>query len=630
MQLFLDSRRQKRPSLSIDCTTPPHKCYFVCMRRSPVMLYKGSREPQDPDPSFPSIWTLINTDSESFQDPHIQPPHSDPASFNKGRIYVGADGAAGQVLQLQLQEKVSLADRAGFVLAMATGRGWVRQQHIDQLCKQKPGPVANMATPTASSKPLHRTSYNTPKTFSTTPARNKHGNNIIMNRKSACKQSSYIDNLPFEIVLKIFSYLDVVSLLCIGSVNKIFRRLSNDNLLWYRIYFSTYPANKFSCKPNHLDLVTERLRTSTVEEKPPGYWKKTFISEMLGNRKKRISQILKSVKHSNGLPLNIEKAVKMSGLRWAITFKDRSGREYVIEKMDVFFRHTSLTLYWDCLFFPCLKFVTTVKLHGITPALLDKCMPPSKNGPQRLSLVAEYDLTDFKKASRLIGQDKLINILHLHPGLLLGVWKKSTEIAFVMATLHYHQILEISTLGSAERLYTIPAHTPILDDIDPNYGLHGYLMHIDLHSGSRTYMCGTFRNLFCKKDYIRDGFLRLSAIGMKNNKQHALLVGNVGLMWKTFSFEGIVENCLMMDVTVLDETEKPFWCISSPVSLKASDTSEGLFDFMGQSFVLNYKDPHGKVHIDLVWMKENKQYCIINLVLYLSTEKVNSWFGTNY
>lgn len=46
--------------------------------------------------------------------------------------------------------------------------------------------------------------------------------------------------------------------------------------------------------------------------------------------------------------------------------------------------------------------------------------------------------------------------------------------------------------------YELPPHTPLLDD-SPEYGLHGYQLHVDLHSSGTFYLCSTFRNLFTKQ-----------------------------------------------------------------------------------------------------------------------------------
>ncbi|CAH2284632.1 F-box only 15 isoform X1 [Pelobates cultripes] len=522
---------------------------------------------------------------------------------------------------------------------MATGRGLILQQHIDQQQRQSAGQILESVAPSSStmkySKAQPHTSQNpclkkfqTQKAFSPKTCGKKYGR--LNTGKHSSKKSSYIDSLPSEILLKIFSYLDVISLICIGSVNRNFFQLSKDNLLWYRMYCSSVFVKNSRWKSNMVVLVADKLSTFDLQEKPPGFWKTTYINSILGIRKRRINQILKSIKYNMGIPSNIEMIVKMSGLRWAITFKDASGGENVIEQVETLFTHSSLTLSWESLLWPSLGSVTKLKLQGIAPVFLDACVIPTKSGrPQRFSLIAEYDITDLK-SSKIIGYDHHINVHHLHPGLLIGVWKKDYEIAFVMATLHYHQILEKSILGFPDQVYTFPPHTPILDDIDPNYGLHGYQLHVDMHNGLRTYFCGTFRNLFCKKDYIRKGFLRLTAIGINDSMKHAPLIGKVGLVWKNITFQGYIQKCFMMDVTVFDETEKPFWCLSSPVKLLASKSSETHCNFMGQTFNLNYMDQEGKVKAELVWMNETEEYYIINLVLYLSTEKVNSWFATNY
>ncbi|XP_034982133.1 F-box only protein 15 isoform X2 [Zootoca vivipara] len=249
--------------------------------------------------------------------------------------------------------------------------------------------------------------------------------------------------------------------------------------------------------------------------------------------------------------------------------------------------------------------------------------------PLQRSLISEYDLANLTKNAKMIGCDALVELYSFDQGLLVGFWKKS-EIAFIMACLHYHQLIERSTLGSATVRYAAAPDKAILDDIDPEYGMHGYQLHIDLHSRGNTYMCGTFRSLFCKKDYIRNGYMRFTVISYKKTAQHVPLVGNIGLSWSTGVFEGNVQNCFIMDVTLLDDSQKPYWCFSAPVNMVLSPKPSSLYQYLGPSYYLNYMDLTGKVHMELVWMEETNEYCIINLVLYLSTEKVNNWFGTNY
>ncbi|XP_073879134.1 F-box only protein 15 isoform X3 [Macaca fascicularis] len=244
------------------------------------------------------------------------------------------------------------------------------------------------------------------------------------------------------------------------------------------------------------------------------------------------------------------------------------------------------------------------------------------------SLIARYNLSHLT-VSTMIGCDRLIRIFCLHPGLLVGVWKKEEELAFVMANLHFHHLVERSTLGSATIPYELPPHSPFLDD-SPEYGLHGYQLHVDLHSGGVFYLCGTFRNLFTKKGNIENGHVKLIVIHLKNNREHLPLIGKVGLSWKTDILDGCIKSCSMMDVTLLDEHGKPFWCFSSPVCMRSPATPADGPSFLGQTYSVDYVDAEGRVHVELVWIRETEEYLIVNLVLYLSIAKINRWFGTEY
>ncbi|XP_040442983.1 F-box only protein 15 isoform X3 [Falco naumanni] len=358
-----------------------------------------------------------------------------------------------------------------------------------------------------------------------------------------------IESMPSEMLTKIFSYLDAVSLLSVGCVNKHFYHLAND---------------------------------------------------------------------------------KASGLSWIIVLKDKNGKEHVMEKADLSFKDTSVAILWYGTNWPCLDILSTIKLFGLMPLLPDQSRAPRKNGPRRRSFIAEYHLANLTESSVAIGADKLVQLFSLNPGLLVGVWKDKNEIAFVLVSLHYHQLLERSTLGSATVQYDPPPSEPGLDDVDPEYGLHGYNMHLDIHGGSCTYLCETFRSLFCRRGDVANGYLRLTVISFKDNTKHLPLIGTLGLSWETDVFKGNVKDCCVMDVTLLDEIGRPFWCFSAPVCMELSSKASSLFDYMGHIYTIDYADSEGKVCVELVWLEETKEYFIVNLVLYISTKKVNNWYGTNY
>lgn len=45
-----------------------------------------------------------------------------------------------------------------------------------------------------------------------------------------------IESMPSEMLMKVFSYLDAVSLLSVSCVNKRLYHLANDNGIWLKVY----------------------------------------------------------------------------------------------------------------------------------------------------------------------------------------------------------------------------------------------------------------------------------------------------------------------------------------------------------------------------------------------------------
>ncbi|XP_053101754.1 F-box only protein 15 isoform X2 [Hemicordylus capensis] len=484
---------------------------------------------------------------------------------------------------------------------MATGRGWILRQHSIGIGYLRPAEPASSSVGQAPSPPEPPQA----------------------NPRSVLVGAPAWDSMPSEILLKIFSYLDALSLLCSGCVNKQFYQLSNDNSIWFKIYSKCFPPKRKLWKIESVQKPAVPLSLLEL-----GFWKKEYIVKKIAAGKDDIIQLLKPINTYTGLPVKTKEAIKISGLKWVIILKDKNGKEHVMRHRDIFFNETSVTVFWYSIQWPSLASLSSLQLCGVTPVLLGEDDACFKNGPRRRSLISEYEMANLTK-NWLIGHDALVELYRVDHELLVGLWKKS-EIAFVMASLHYHQLIERSTLGSATTRYTAAPHKVILDDSDPEYGMHSYQLHIDMHSRGNTYMCSTFRSLFCRKDYIRNGYLRLKVISLKNNSQHLPLVEMAGFSWKTDALGGSVQNCFIMDVTVLDDSQKPFWCFSAPVNMELSSKRSTLYEYLGPSYFLKHTDSTGEVYVELVWMEETKEYYIVNLVLYLSTQKVNSWFGTDY
>lgn len=89
------------------------------------------------------------------------------------------------------------------------------------------------------------------------------------------------------------------------------------------------------------------------------------------------------------------------------------------------------------------------------------------------------------------------------------------------------------------------------------------------------------------------------------------------------------QNCCIMNLTLLDEFRKPFWCVGSPVSMEPEKTPVS-YDYNGEHFLIHYQDSDGQLEMELVWMKEQKQFVLISLVVYVTVGKVNQHFSRDY
>ncbi|XP_041496856.1 F-box only protein 15 isoform X3 [Microtus oregoni] len=368
-----------------------------------------------------------------------------------------------------------------------------------------------------------------------------------------------LDRMPSEVLLNIFSYLDAVSLLGTGCVNRRFYHLASDNLIWRRIYSAAFASKRSHWKVHSVEETATSVSLLSVEDKEGGYWKKEYITKQISSVKEALTQIAKPVNSYTGLPTKFKEVLRVFGLRFVIILREKSGKEHIMQHVDVSFNDTSVTVVWYGKNWPKLAMLSTLDLCGMTPVFADR-----------------------------------------------------------------HKTFD--PYGS----YVSPQHHgPLLDD-SPEYGLQGYQLHIDMHGGGTFYLCSTLYALFSSKECIENGYAKFMVINLNNNRQHLPLIGKVGLAWRTTIFNGFIENCSFMDLTVLEEYRKPFWCVTSPVHLRSVPHPSDGPHFQGHTYYVDYMDPEGGVHAELLWIEETEEYFIVSLVLYLSVAKINHWFGTAY
>ncbi|XP_013770936.1 F-box only protein 15 isoform X2 [Pundamilia nyererei] len=421
-------------------------------------------------------------------------------------------------------------------------------------------------------------------------------------KSSPASTQSFMERLPSEILIKILSYLDASTLCCINHINKIFYQLANSNALWRKLYIADFSKNK-KC----MDKSLLRMATMEVQDRPEGYYKRLYFKTVAECDMIKWTRRLGLISIHTGLPSQTEWVLRNLNVTWELTVMGKSGRKSTLEQSRSQFTETSVTLCWsggDRL--PDYQQISTLQLYGVRRLA---CVSPKS--PVCRSLMEKLDMQTLTKNMQVIGQDRLVQLKLLQPGIIIGVWRDQCSVAFIMFTLHFHKLVERSTQGSSVCSYVEPVVQPPFCDIDPEYGLHGYQLHIVLHNT------------------ISDGLIQLTVISSTNLSQHTSLSGDITLPWRCEALQGTVENCCIMSLTLLDEFRKPFKCVTSPVSAELERTPV-CYDYDGEHYLIHYQDSDIQVKMRLVWMNEQKQFILISLVVYVSVCYVNKYFSRDY
>ncbi|XP_030295612.1 F-box only protein 15-like isoform X3 [Sparus aurata] len=395
-------------------------------------------------------------------------------------------------------------------------------------------------------------------------------------------KENIMERLPCEILTKILSYLDASSLLCISHVSRLFHSLANDDIMWQKIYMSEFGTRTW--RPKSVDNAAPKDDPVEVEDRSAGNWKKLYFRTTAGHEMTKWRRELREYSPYTGLPRQTEWVLRNMNVSWELTVTDCLGREITLEQSRAYFFESSVIICWSEGSFPRYYHIHNIQLHGVRKERLKS--PEVRKSAWR-SLISKLEVKS--QCVRLLGKDKLVRLLHLAPGFIIGIWRGQQSVAFIMASLHFHKLVEKSLLGSPACPYYEPEDLPPADNSDPEFGLHGYSLHFVLHNTGTEIMLGHFRQLSFCTDQISRGLLELRVINKNNLSQHRSLSGNIKLPWKTEFLEGSVENCCIITLTLLDEFQKPFWCVSSPIYITMAKNSPSS-NYSGEHFVMEYQN----------------------------------------
>ncbi|XP_034433649.1 F-box only protein 15-like isoform X1 [Hippoglossus hippoglossus] len=416
--------------------------------------------------------------------------------------------------------------------------------------------------------------------------------------KAPRSREFYLDTLPPEILLKVLSFLDASSLFCISHVCKLFHQLANDDGLWKKIYTSEFGTQTWRPKLAH-DAVME------VEERPLGHWKKMYFRTLAGQEVNKWKRELRDIRPHTGLPRQTELVLRTLNVSWELTLCDCWGEEVTLRENQVRFLQSSLIVRWSEGVFPCYHHISSIQVHGVRK----ETQKIPRVRPSWRSLILKLDMKTEPRS--FIVRDKLIKLVHLSPGVIIGSWRGKNTVAFIMVSLHFHKLVEKSLLGSPACLYSEP-----VENSDPALDPQGHSIHFVLHSTGAVILSEHFSQVHCRTVRLEHELLEMTVIDSTVLQQHKLLSGNIKLPWKSEELEGAVENCCIMTLTVLNRFLTPVWCVSTPIFIRMAKKPLSAV-YCGEHFLMHHNGPGGKVKMKLVWVKEQKQFFLISLIIYI-------------
>ena len=141
--------------------------------------------------------------------------------------------------------------------------------------------------------------------------------------------------------------------------------------------------------------------------------------------------------------------------------------------------------------------------------------------------------------------------------LMVGTFDDSSTICFLSFHLLYFDILRL--------VCQIPRICHEKEcDIDPEFGLHDYTVHFELHNAQETFIDCLFNKVFTKE--VSQTWATFSLI--QEGEIHRFSGTELYYEWKSMIFEEKITNLVILDLVVKDEFGEPFFYYCVPVEVQ--------------------------------------------------------------
>ncbi|XP_048741476.2 F-box only protein 15-like isoform X2 [Ostrea edulis] len=454
---------------------------------------------------------------------------------------------------------------------------------------------------------------------------------MSMNSKHKDHLSSYLtryravpqqNDIPGEILMKIFMYLSPQDLILASQVSKTWHSLANDNALWRPIY-KKYIGNKSSGSERE-------VKSRSIEG-----MKQDCMTRCIQQRNKRVFKHLRKRKSPyTGLQESkeVEQALRTAGMTFELVMIDSDGKEHTLGHQDVFYHAMSVSIRWFALEMTPVNKIKEFCLYSRNPLFYNHATgKPVKNGPYQRSLLLTQDFKWSDSKGRITGGDELISLYSLPHGLTIAMYKgDELELAFVSYGLSLDSLVQRCIHGTPDLPYTISENKCLDPGMSSKHGLLGYQLTVQLRSMRKAHWDEQFRNIDCKDGNMEGGYAIFTVV--RPDQRLKISLEDFIYPWKTDAFKGKVKDVAVLDLTMLDEENMVFWTTSSLVKIERNKEISKMFDFdyrYDGITSIEYADNTGKLFLQICKM-DTGEFFITNLTVSLSLEAIDDRFGTKY
>ena len=188
-------------------------------------------------------------------------------------------------------------------------------------------------------------------------------------------------------------------------------------------------------------------------------------------------------------------------------------------------------------------------------------------------------------------------------------------IGFVWVTVHHvtvlRKIFARTAAGTAHELglpalLRNPASSCWADDVDQEYGLHGYTVHVSLRTAATELYAETFRHVAARGGQSASAVVNF---GLCNADAEPALMRRIGgalrLPWRTACMNGVATRAVLVDVTVFDEAMVPRIYCTRLGLLEPPSPSQAAVRSLGFPGLLCVKEAQWSLRLELLVLHEH-------------------------